>query len=131
MSPDAMSNHLTNHTTIKEQAMTATTTIQESPAIPSRTPLWAQLAFVLAGAAIGSIATVAVVDDDDASPASERTESVSHDSAASTRTAVTVSADAAEARRNPNRGATEPFVSADAAERRALDERTDLLRSCT
>ena len=74
--------------------MTATTTIPESHPTHSNRPLWAALAFALA-AVIGVAAAVVVIDDDGSSAgrtAVERETTVANPSA------VSVSADAAEAR---------------------------------
>lgn len=102
--------------------MTATTTIQESRPTSSHRPVWAQLAFALAGAAIGSLATVAVTDADDGPAATARTEAAPLDADLSTSSAVPASADAAERWATANEAdrvgaCTSSATSADAAER--------------
>jgi hypothetical protein len=103
--------------------MTATTSIHPDNA---HRPLWAALAF--AGAvAIGLAATVVVMDDDGASG---RAESVSNETSSATRSAVSVSADAAQARAVPQVSTRSAVpLSADAAEARSFPTHVVIHRS--
>ena len=107
--------------------MTATTTLPTTRTSGARRPLWAQAAFALAGAAIGSVATLAVIDDDTPA-ASARAELSSADATRSS--AVSVSADAAEAHAL-SRASERAIVSPDAMERQAAAELAARRRACT
>jgi hypothetical protein len=110
--------------------MTATTTIQGSRPTHSRRPVLAHVAFALAGAAIGSFATAAITDGDDGRVTSPRTETAPLDAAASTGSAVSVSADAVEARASTSAPAS-GFGSADSVERWATADQAGRARACT
>lgn len=109
--------------------MTATTTtIPGSHPTHSNRPLWAALAFALA-AVIGIAAAVVVIDDDGSSAG--RT-AVSRETTVANPSAVSVSADAAEARALPKAPTSSAVpVSADAAERAAQAEHARDLRACS
>jgi len=99
--------------------MTATTTIPGSHPTHRNRPLWVALGLALA--AVIAITAAVVALDDDGSSAGRATGS--HETTVAHPSAVSVSADAAEARALPKIGTTSAVpVSADAAEARALPD---------
>jgi hypothetical protein len=107
--------------------MTATTTIPESHPTHRNRSLWAALAFALA--AVIGVAAAAVVIDDGGSSAGRT--AVERETTVANPSAVSVSADAAEARAVPKASTSSAVsVSADAAEHATLAEQARDMRAC-